>query len=98
MVDIISSELGKDVPAINFPLWLGIIAALPFDLASNITGRNFRVSSARVRKLATNTKFAGQAIRDYGFRPKFTIEEGLRKMVQWYLKQNGGILAKTSNQ
>ncbi|MFX0199579.1 MAG: NAD-dependent epimerase/dehydratase family protein [Candidatus Hodarchaeota archaeon] len=88
VVDAISNALGRHAPSVSFPLWLGIAAALPYDFVSTITGKNFRVSSARVRKLASETIFAAKAIREYGFRPKFSTVEGLQNMVRWYLEQN----------
>lgn len=87
MVTVISDALGRRTPAISLPLWLGMTAALPFDFVSKITNKNLAVSSARVRKIATETKFPAQAIVDSGFSAKFTIEEGLQNMVSWYLQQ-----------
>ena len=87
MVTVICDTLGRRVPKISLPLWLGITAALPFDLVSKITNKNLAVSSARVRKIATETKFPAQSIVDCGFNAKFTVEEGLQNMVRWYLEQ-----------
>jgi len=89
MVAVISKALGKRPPSLRLPLWLGSAAALPFDFASKITGRNFPVSSDRVLKLGTESRFPAQAIRDQGFNPKFTIEEGLQNMARWYLRLSG---------
>jgi len=87
MVGIISEALDKKTLPISFPLWLGVSVAKVFDLAAKVTGKNFRISSARVKKLATPTRFAAQKIRDYGFVPKYSIEEGLKNMVLWYIEE-----------
>jgi nucleoside-diphosphate-sugar epimerase len=98
IVAVISKTLDRRVPTISFPLWLGITAALPFDIVSKIVNKNLAVSSARVRKIATETKFPAQAIRDYGFTPKYTIEQGLQNMIRWYLKYNNRLRRQTEPQ
>lgn len=87
MVTIIADALGRKRPRKRFPLWLGVAAGKLFDMASFISRRPLRVSSARVRKLATSTRFAADRIRQAGFQPEFTIEQGLRSMTGWYLQQ-----------
>ena len=86
-VDIISDELDKKILPISFPLWLGVAVGKVFDLAAKITGKNLRISSARVKKLSTPTQFAAQKIKDHGFVAKHSIEEGLRNMVIWYVNE-----------
>ncbi|MGC9455844.1 MAG: NAD-dependent epimerase/dehydratase family protein [Phycisphaerae bacterium] len=87
MVTVISDALGRKRPKKRFPLWLGVAAGKMFDLASKVTGKPLRVSSARVKKLATSTRFAADRIRQAGFEPEFSIEQGLRSMTAWYLRQ-----------
>ncbi len=87
MVTIIADALGRKRPRKRFPLWLGVAAGKVFDLASKVSGKPLRVSSARVRKLATSTRFAADRIRQAGFEPEFSIEQGLRSMTGWYLRQ-----------
>ena len=84
-VAIIADELGKKVQPISYPLWVGVAVAKVFELAGKVTGKNSGVSAARVKKLATPTRFGAQKIKDYGFVPEYTIEEGLRNMVSWYM-------------
>jgi nucleoside-diphosphate-sugar epimerase len=87
MVTVIADALGRKRPRKRFPLWLGVAAGKLFDLISAVTGRPLRVSSERVKKLATSTRFAADRIRRDGFRPEFSIEQGLRQMAAWYLDQ-----------
>ena len=85
-VEVIHEELGRRMPRITFPLKLAEIAALPFDLAIKLTGRNLPISSARVRKLGTSTKFEGHKAHER-FPASMTVEDCLRSMVKWYLQQ-----------
>ena len=82
-VEIIRKELGKRKP-IRVPMWLGLIGAIPFDLYIKITGRNFPVSSARIKKLDTGTEHNADKIASEGFKARFSNEEGLVNMVKWY--------------
>lgn len=84
IVDAVYRSLGRRPPGFNVPLWFALLAGLPFDLAIAVTGKNLPVSTARMRKLCEETKFEADKIRHAGFRPKHTLEEGIRRMVAWY--------------
>jgi len=87
IVGIIREELGKSPRPIKLPLWLGILAAIPFELAAKLTGRNFPVSIARVKKLSRPTQVDAQRIRAAGFQQQVTSSEGLRRMVRHFRAQ-----------
>lgn len=86
---VITQALGHKRQYLHFPLWLGLMAAAPFDLYIKVTGKNFPISSARIRKLATRTQFDATAIRKYGYTPGIPLEEGIRNMTHWYLESKG---------
>lgn len=86
-VNIISNALNKRPPSLTLPLWLGVAICGVFDLLAKVSGKNLRVSAARVRKLASSTRFRAQAIRDYGFQPQYSLEQGLGNMVRWYCQE-----------
>jgi nucleoside-diphosphate-sugar epimerase len=80
--------LGRDAPSFSVPLQLALAAALPLDLIGRLTGRDLPVSTARIRKLAAmQTRYAAAKVRDAGFVPRHTLEDGLREMVDWYLRE-----------
>ncbi|MCA9167114.1 MAG: NAD(P)-dependent oxidoreductase [Planctomycetales bacterium] len=85
IVGIIRSELGRNPKPLWCPLWLGVLAALPFEAAAKLTGRNFPVSIARVKKLAQPTQVEAQRIRGAGFQQAVSSAEGLRRMVRHFL-------------
>ena len=84
IVSVIRTALGKSSTAPTFPLWLGLLAAKPFDFITKITGKNLPVSSARVQKLTIPTQVAAQKIRDAGYQQPVATEEGLRRMVKYF--------------
>ena len=86
-VGIIANELQRKTPSRTFPLWLGTGLGGLFDAAGFCLGRNLRISASRVKRLATPSHFAAQAIRDCGFVARYSLDEGLRNMVRWYLQE-----------
>ncbi|MHC4080377.1 MAG: NAD-dependent epimerase/dehydratase family protein [Planctomycetota bacterium] len=80
--------LGRDPTRRRIPLWMGLLAALPFDLVIRLTGRNLAISGERLKKLfRVQTKFESDKIRAAGFEPQVTLPEGLKRMVDWYVEQ-----------
>jgi nucleoside-diphosphate-sugar epimerase len=82
----IAKCLGKSHP-ISIPKSLLLLGAIPFDIIIKITGKNLPVSSARVKKFATETYHKAEKIVNEGFNPPYNNFEGLKKMVDWYKEQ-----------
>lgn len=87
IVGVIRQALGRQPRPLSMPLWLGVLAAVPFELASKLTGRNFPVSIARVKKLSRPTRVSAERIRNAGFVQRVDSREGLKRMVQHFLEQ-----------
>lgn len=87
IVTIIRQSLGMKPGFIKMPIWLGVVAALPFEAVTRLTGKNLPVSVARVKKLAQPTRVSAQRIRDAGFKQRVSSEEGLERMVKHYLSE-----------
>lgn len=85
--DTIANALGKMIH-LNIPKWLGISVGLPFDLAIKLTGKNLPISSARIKKLGTQTYHSAKKIFEDGFTPKYSTKDGIMKMVAWYKQQS----------
>lgn len=84
LVEVISRLSGKKVSSFHFPLWLALFAAKAFDVLGGITGYDFPITSARLLKFNTSTEHRSEKIRQSGFTPAYTIEDGLRKNIAWY--------------
>ena len=75
-------------PRWSVPMWLARLGALPFDIVIALTGKNLPISGARVKKLfTTQTKFEADRVQESGFETDVSVREGIRRMVQWYLKE-----------
>jgi GlcNAc-P-P-Und epimerase len=76
--------LGKKIN-IYVPLWLAMFLAMPFDIAIALSGKNMSISSKRVKKFCTQTNHGAQKIREMGFIPRVSVQDGMQKMIRWYL-------------
>lgn len=81
--EIIAKALGKKIH-LTIPKPIGVAMGLPFDLMIKLTGRNLPISTARIKKLGTETYHSAENIFKLGFSPKYSTKDGLEKMVDWY--------------
>lgn len=82
IVNIIRSEMGKEEIKFKIPYSIGLLGGYAFDLASKITGKKFPISSIRIKKFAADTTISTKKLQASGFKPPFSLEEGLRRMVR----------------
>lgn len=88
ITEVVYDALGKRYPRVSLPMWAALLLALPFDAVIALTGKNLPISSARVRKLATvQTKYEADKLLATGYKPRVSLEDGIRKMVAWYLEK-----------
>ncbi|MDX2192890.1 MAG: NAD-dependent epimerase/dehydratase family protein [Gemmatimonadales bacterium] len=94
IVAAIHRALGRGEPGAGLPLGLATTLALPFDLVTKVTGKDLGISSARIIKVAeTQTRFERTKLEAAGFRQPVPIEEGLARMVRWYLERGHALNA-----
>jgi nucleoside-diphosphate-sugar epimerase len=87
IVGIIYAALGRPIPRVRLPLSLALGLAVPFDAIIRLTGWNLPISSERIRKLASvNSMYSPRALMDRGFRQPFSPEQGIARMVEWFLR------------
>src|SRR5690606_31725098 len=73
--------LNRDIPKVHIPYWLGMVGGYGFDMLAYVTGKKLSISSIRVKKFCANTKYDSQKSKNIGFNPPFTLEEGLKNML-----------------
>jgi len=81
--DHIASVLQKKI-WLTLPKPFAILLGLPFDVIIKVTGKNLPISTARIKKLGTQTKYSAKKIWDTGFIPRFTTRDGIARMIEWY--------------
>ena len=77
------SKVSKHIPTTHYPYWLGMFGGYCFDTLAMITGKKLSVSSVRVKKFCAVTQFDSVKVQESGFRPAFTMEEGLTRTLQY---------------
>ena len=88
IAEVIFAALGRRPSPVHIPLAAAVAAAWPFDLVSALTGRPLPVSRQRVRKFAAmETRYESDKLLATGFRARLSIEEGLRRTVEWFLRE-----------
>jgi nucleoside-diphosphate-sugar epimerase len=67
---------------IKLPYPVGLAAGYGFDMLAKITGKRFPVSSVRIKKFCADTKINSNRIAMTGFRAPFSLQEGLKRMIE----------------
>jgi GlcNAc-P-P-Und epimerase len=64
-----------------FPYQIGLAGGYLFDLATLVSGRQFPISSIRIKKFCAGTQIAADKLRETGFLPRYSLEQGLERMI-----------------
>ena len=83
------NALGRKLPSIRLPYWLGLLGGYCFDLLAFLTRRTFPVSSIRVKKFCAQTMFSSDKMLASGFKAPFTLEEALKRTVEFEFGSEG---------
>lgn len=83
LVKQVSTVLHKHIPSTHFPFWLGMMGGYCFDLLAKITGKKLAISSVRVKKFCAITEFDSTKAHSSGFKPPYTLEEGLERTLEY---------------
>lgn len=82
LVDYIWRCLGRQGKPTRMPRSVAMAAGYCFDLLARISGKRFPVSAIRVRKFCESTQFRAERIANTGFKPPFTLAEGLARTIK----------------
>jgi GlcNAc-P-P-Und epimerase len=66
---------------IKLPYSVGLAGGAIIDILARATGRRFPVSAVRIRKFCAETTVSGQKVRERGFRPKYSLYEGIVRTI-----------------
>lgn len=81
LVEHTGKILGKNIPSVKIPYFIGLLGGYCFDLLAFISRKKLPISSVRVKKFCAVTKYDSTKAMSSGFVPPFTVEEGLRRML-----------------
>ncbi|SFU96522.1 NAD-dependent epimerase/dehydratase family protein [Xenorhabdus koppenhoeferi] len=88
LTEVICSSLEKPKSNIRIPYPIGILGGYFFDILSKITGKEFPISSIRVKKFCARTQFKSSSIFETGFVPPVTLEQGIANTVKTEFKNS----------
>jgi nucleoside-diphosphate-sugar epimerase len=84
---MIGEIFGRERGIPSLPSTLARGAAVGGDLFTRITGKNFPLTSSRLKALLETTHFSSAKLQSTGFVHPQTTRDGLKEMVDWYLTQ-----------
>jgi len=87
LVNLIRSLAGEKQSGFYIPLWIAVLGGYGFDVLGKLTGIDFPITASRMKKFSMSTHHQATKIRSFGFVPPYSIEEGLRKNIEWYLME-----------
>ena len=82
LTDVICTALHRKKNNIRIPYAVGITGGYCLDLLSKITGKEFPVSSIRVKKFCARTQFKSNNISATDFKAPVTLEQGIANTVR----------------
>lgn len=80
--------LGKKTIPFRIPFSIGIVGGYIFDILSKITGKKYPISTVRIQKFCATTQFSSVHVEQTGFKPKFSLNEGLEITMKSILNGN----------
>lgn len=83
LIALVEQVLNKHIPSIHFPYWMGMMGGYCFDVLAKILGRKLAISSVRVKKFCATTEFDSSKMQSTGFRPPYTLAEGLSRTLEF---------------
>ncbi len=83
LTELVCTRLGKRIPQVKFPYWLGMLGGYCFDIIAFITRKKLTVSSVRVKKYCATTEYNASKVHSTGFVPPYTLEEGLTRTLDF---------------
>lgn len=83
LVPLVSKVLNKHMPTVHLPYWIGLCGGYCFDALAFVLRKKLAVSSIRVKKFCANTQFDSTKAMTCGYKPPFTLAEGLSRTLEF---------------
>jgi GlcNAc-P-P-Und epimerase len=97
LVNLIGRLAGRKIKKYFIPLSIAAAGGYGIDILGKITGIDFPITAARMKKFTMPTYHRAERIREYGFVPKYSIEAGLKKHIEWYLNKKKELSEETNS-
>jgi len=88
-VETIAGALGVSLPRLRVPRALAGGAAWVSEFLSNLRGKELFLSKSKIEFLTTDHgSDISKAVAQLGYSPKVEFEEGMRRTIDWYCRQD----------
>ena len=88
LTDVIYAGLGQNKPKFVIPYIVGLVAGYCFDALAFITRKTFPISSVRIQKFCADTTINADKAYATGFKPIYSLTEGVERMVNHDFKDH----------
>ena len=86
LITLIASAMHRRSRLLPFPITILRVLGHLADAVSHITGRNMPVSAAAINRLSGSLAIdSSHLCRTINWNPPFSVEQGIRETVKWYL-------------
>jgi nucleoside-diphosphate-sugar epimerase len=86
---IISKNLGKELPKFNLPIFVVKTMAITNEVIFKPLNKNPFISRKKLAFFLRSNKYdISAAKRDLNYNPKVDVQEGIKRMIDWYKKEN----------
>lgn len=87
LAKVIAMTIGKKIYFIPIPNKIMIMTASIFEKVFNLIGKKAPVTKKNIEAIVTDRVYdISKAKNDLGYQPQITMEEGIRRVVEWYVK------------
>lgn len=86
VIGIISTVEGFNKPVIKLPYFLAYLFAIPFEILSFVTKKDFGITLNRLYKLKMPTDYRSHYIKSRGYVQKHSTKDNLIQMANWFLR------------
>lgn len=83
LTTVICDCLKRREPKLAMPYILGLAGGYCFDFLSKVSGKEFPVSSIRIKKFCARTQFKSSNIERYNFTAPVSLERGIEQTVKY---------------
>ncbi len=83
LTEVVCTKLGKKIPSLRIPYWIGMIGGFFFDFIAFLTRKKLEVSSVRVKKFCATTQYDSTKAHNTGFVAPYSLKEGLNRTLDF---------------
>ena len=87
IVTIVRNEMNITKEFLRIPYSVGLLGGYSFDLLAFLSQKKFSISSIRIKKFCAETTVDTDRLKLTGFISPFTLEEGIKNMINYEFKK-----------